>query len=391
MLRRVNARLQPGEQRGHTVLDLEVVENPPLTLTVGYNNHRAPSVGEDQGVIALAHSSLTGRADYVLANYALTDGVDDYGIVYGAPLTAKDLTFEAYFSSGESDITESGFDQLDIVSEIETWGARLYRPLARGLNHELVVGLGFEHTETETSLLGIPFSFSPGEDFGESTVSLMRATVEWTWRRSEDAISVYGAVNYGVDWLDASDAEEVRELGGQRVSDLPDSRFTSFVAKVNYVRRLPWRGIRLQLSVTAQSADRPLLPSQQLAIGGAGTVRGYRHNQLVRDSGVIAQMELRVPLFADEQGRSRYGLTLAPFVDFGRGQNEAIGIAGFDRPQAQDISSVGAGLLWAGWGPLSVQIYYGEDLRDLDNRGDTLQEDGWHLQAALSWSFGGGG
>ena len=40
----------------------------------------------------------------------------------------------------------------------------------------------------------------------------------------------------------------------------------------------------------------PLLPIEQIAIGGIDTVRGYRENQLVVDNGWMTSAELRIPL-----------------------------------------------------------------------------------------------
>jgi hemolysin activation/secretion protein len=132
-----------------------------------------------------------------------------------------------------------------------------------------------------------------------------------------------------------------------------------------------------------------LLSVEKLAIGGARTVRGYRENQLVRDQGLIASLELRVPLLFDDSGESRVGLTLAPFVDFGIGKDKYIGVPGLDDPRSDELFSVGAGLLWNWWKPLYVEVYYGADLKDAasDSGADSWQENGFHALVNLSWSL----
>ncbi|MEP0201425.1 MAG: ShlB/FhaC/HecB family hemolysin secretion/activation protein [Halioglobus sp.] len=387
MIERVNARVVPGAERGQSILNLKVTEREPMSVRVGYNNHRSPSVGEDQGVFSFAHNSLTGNGDYLYFNYALTDGVDDISASYGLPITASDLTLETYYSDGESDIVESPFDELDIVSEIETVGVRAYQPVVRTLRHDVVVGLGFENTTTKSTLANAPFSFSPGEELGKSEVSLVRLTGEWTWRRDADAIYSRAAISQGVDWLDATDNSDVTGPEGNKIEDLPDSDFTALLIQSSYARALPWDGVQLLGRLTGQVSSDPLLSSQRLAVGGARSVRGYRENQLVRDNGVIASMEMRVPLFRDEAGNSKYGLTFAPFVDYGWAEDESIGLPGLDDPEGDDLLSVGAGLLWNWWEPLYVEVYYGEQLEDIDYDGDTLQEDGIHIQAYFEWHF----
>ncbi|MEO1079094.1 MAG: ShlB/FhaC/HecB family hemolysin secretion/activation protein [Pseudomonadota bacterium] len=389
MIRRVNAELVPSSIRGISDLELAVEERAPVRLSFDTNNHRAPSVGEYQGVLAFSHQSLTGREDRLQASYALGDGVDDVGLAYSLPLTSGDLRGEVYYRKGNSDIVEAGFDQLDITSDIETWGVNFNKPVLRGDSQEVTLGLGFENLYAESSLLGEPFSFSAGEIDDRSEVSLLRGSLEWVWGGERDALSLYTAVNVGVDWLGPSDASDIPMLPPEASSGIPDSDFTSLVAQLNYVRQLPWEGVRALLSLTWQHSDDPLLPTLKMVVGGAATVRGYRENQLVRDRGLVARGELRFPLFRDNDTLGPLGLQFAPFLDYGRGEDNPINLPGFADPSADELASVGAGLLLTGYSPLALGIYYGEPLIDTDTSGDSLQERGWHVRAAFSWSLPG--
>ena len=389
LIAQVNGQVLPGAERGESILDLRIRENDPLTVTAGYDNHRSPSVGEHAATAALAHRSLTGNGDYLNLGYAHADGLDDLYAGYGLPVNARDLTIEGYYQQGESDIVEAPFEELDIVSETRTWGARVYQPVVRSLAHTVLLGLTLENEKTESFLLDQAFSFAPGEQVGESEVSVLRLGADWTWRRENDAIALRATLSQGVDWFNATDNSDATDIDGIPVDDLPDSSFTSFLLQSQYARRLPWRSMRLQGRLTAQLVSDPLLPVEKLAIGGARTVRGYRENQIMRDRGLIASLELRAPLFLDDEGESRIGLTLAPFVDYGTGRDEPIGLPGLDNPQSDDLFSAGAGLLWNWWQPLYVEVYYGADLKDAPSGGDgdSWQEDGIHALVNLSWSF----
>ncbi|MEM1190683.1 MAG: ShlB/FhaC/HecB family hemolysin secretion/activation protein [Pseudomonadota bacterium] len=387
MIRRVNAELVPSAQRGISDLELAVEERAPVRLSFDTNNHRAPSVGEYQGVLAFSHQSLTGREDTLQASYALGDGVDDVGLAYSLPLTRGDLRGEVYYRRGNSDIVEAGFDELDITSDIETWGVAFRQPALRGESQEVTLGLGFENLKAESTLLGEPFSFSAGEIDGGSEVSLLRGSLEWVWGSERDALALYTAVNVGVDWLGSSDARDIPGLMPGAASGIPDSEFTSLIAQVNYVRQLPWAGARALLSLTWQHSDDPLLPTLKMVVGGVATVRGYRENQLVRDKGLVARGELRFPLFSDNDTLAPWGLQFAPFLDYGRGEDNAISLPGFEDPAEDELASIGAGLLLTGYAPLALGIYYGEPLIDASTNGDSLQERGWHVRATFSWSL----
>jgi len=389
LIRQVNAEVLPGVEAGETLLDLRVRENPAITFSTGYNNYRPPSVGEDQGFASLVHRSLTGNADTLAASYALTDGLDNYFVGYELPLTATDLSLEAYYTEGDSDIIEAPFEQLEIVSRTRTWGLRLTQPVIRSLRHSLSVALNVENKQTKNFLLGAPFSFSPGEQLGGAEVTALRVSMDYLWRRERDAVAISAAATRGVDWFGATDNSDAAGADGNPLRDLPDSDFTSLLVQARYARRLEFWNIQLLGRLTAQLASDPLLPVERLAVGGARTVRGYRENLLVRDGGLIASVELRMPLFRDPAGRSRLGLQFAPFLDYGTAKDKPIGIPGLDQPRSRDIASVGAGLLWNYWSWLYAEAYYGEALDEPAESGNSLQEQGWHLQVSLQWDWTG--
>jgi hemolysin activation/secretion protein len=373
----VNAEVLPGSAPGTGVLDLQIRENNPLTIVFGADNHRSPSVGEDQATVSLTHRSLTHHGDYLIANYGYADGLDNLYVAYGVPLTAADLTFEGHYSEGTSDIVEAPFDTLDIVSDTESYGGRLFRPMIKTLTQLLTLSLEFEHKKSRSSLLGVPFSFSPGEIDGGSQVSALRAGVDWSRRWTRDAIAMRLKISKGVDWLDATDNSEFP-------GDLPDSDFTAVLLQAEYVHQFAWRNAQLLGRITAQGTEDPLLPVEKLAVGGGRTVRGYRENLLVRDEGVIASIEARVPLFPDDAGASRIGLSIAPFVDFGVARDR---LESLSSSESENLLSAGAGLLWNPWRPLNVEVYYGHRFEDVDDAGDGLQDDGVHFRVTFGWSF----
>jgi len=379
LIEQVNAELLPGSERGTSVLDLRVRERDAFILAAGYDNHRAPSVGEDHFTVSASHQSLTGNADVFNATYGYADGADDWSVAYSLPLTAKDLTVGAYYTDGTSDIVEQPFDELDIVTDTQTWGLSLQRPFIRSLTQTLVAGVGLEHKESQSTLLNEPFSFSPGEQFGEADVSVVQVFADWTVRGEQDALALRATLRQGVDWLDAT----------VNPGDLPDTEFTALILQTQYARRLPFWGAQALARLTGQLTSDPLLPVERLAVGGATTVRGYRENLLVRDEGVIAGLELRLPVLVNDLGESRIGLTFVPFFDYGWAKDKSINISGLDDPQSEDISSVGGGLIWNWWQWIYAEVYYGYALTDPGpgSEESSLQEDGIHVQTLFTWTF----
>jgi hemolysin activation/secretion protein len=103
-------------------------------------------------------------------------------------------------------------------------------------------------------------------------------------------------------------------------------------------------------------------------------VRGYRENQIVRDQGVVASLELRIPLLPFDGRAGRF--QLAPFADFGHATNRRN-----PTPDPENLASVGVGLLWA-LGPVDAEIYWGHPLVDVDTSGD-LQDHGVQFRVSV--------
>ena len=120
----------------------------------------------------------------------------------------------------------------------------------------------------------------------------------------------------------------------------------------------------------------PLLPSEQFAIGGFYSVRGYRESSRIGDNGIRFSIEDRITLARNARGEAN--LQLIPFVDLGYIWNQE------DNPNPLPdqtfLASIGSGILYEPVRDLNLRLDFGLPLVDLDNRGDNIQDDGGPLQ-----------
>jgi hemolysin activation/secretion protein len=105
-------------------------------------------------------------------------------------------------------------------------------------------------------------------------------------------------------------------FGGISVNDPLASRKNvgNRASKINFNIResiLMAARLSLHLRLSGQLSDKPLLISDQFAIGGSDSVRGFTQGEAVGDNGIIAGGEFRTSL--DQQGR----VFVAVFVDQG--------------------------------------------------------------------------
>ncbi len=368
-IRRLDAQLGPGDRLGEAVLDVQVEETSPWRAWLEASNHQSPSIGAERGRVHFAHRNLTGNGDVLGGFYGLTEGLDDVELAYELPITARDTRLRLRFRHSDSDVVEEPFDDIDIESTSVTYGITLSHPLWRDVNSELEIGLSGEWRESRTYLLDRRFSFSPGAENGKTRVSVLRFFQQWIHRDEAQVLAARSSVNLGIDAFGAT------THGG---SSTEDGQFLSWLGQFQWVRRFErlW-GIETVLRTDVQLTSSPLLPLEQFSVGGASSVRGYRENQLVRDMGIVGSLETRIPVWSTAD--RRFNVQLAPFFDVGRAWNTKR-----PTPSPKTISSAGVGLRFAFARRLQGEIYWAEEIRDVEEPDDRdLQDTGVHFRVYL--------
>ncbi len=406
LIQKVTMALAPGLKLGESMVKASVEEENPFTASLTFDNHRSPSIGEERLTLSAAYGNLTGWGDRVSGSFGLTQGMDDFSLAYRFPffLMGRETAVILHFDRNDSQMVEAPFDVIDITGQGIRWRLSLEQTLYQTPTASFLVGIHGETRHSETTLLGIPYAFSPGVDpmTGESDVTVLRLYQEWLWRSSKEVFSAYSTFSRGINALDAT----INPIE-------PDSRFFSWLFQCQWVRRLEaLGGSQLILKASGQLSRDPLLPMEKFSIGGRHTVRGYRENQSVRDNGVVSSVELRVPVChlsppllknrrgQDDRrdGEGRKNLMIAPFFDYGRAWNKGISYPPVEADAEVDmgghsmnndshisdtdadaIYSIGVGLLWQPVESFQAELYWGHGLKDIDQNGDTLQEEGVHF------------
>lgn len=376
-IERINAELRPGVSPGESVLSVAVAERTPYHGWLRFNNYQSPTVGGERGQTEFSHQNLLGWGDTLDIIYGRSDGIDpEVEATYAFPFTVYDTTLGLEYRRNDFSVVEQPFQDLDVKSESEIYGISLRQPCYRSLNQELCGMLTFERLWNQTYLLGEKFSFSLGPEDGESVVTALRLGLEWTYRTPMQVWALRSRFSWGLDALGST-------ING---SSYPDSRFFCWLGQFQWARRIELMHMQVIFRADLQLARDPLLPLEQIAVGGRYSVRGYRENQMVRDNGFISSLELRIPLIENKPWAE--SLQLAPFADFGRAWNEDLPV-----PSSEDfasIGSIGIGIRWAvAWARLwplrpEVELYWGYPFRDIEAARWDLQDEGIHLQVSLA-------
>ncbi len=373
LVERVNAELEPGGALGESLLRVGVAERQPLELTVRAANDRSAAIGEHHGSLGVTYRGLVGNGDVLGGHFGDSEGARDNALEYHVPLTPGGVALDLLVSEQDAVIIEEPFAAIDITSRIETFSATAGRPFVDTGERALRGFVSFEHKRSESTLLDMPFSFSPGEIDGKARGSALDIGVEWTHRRDAHALVARATAKIGVDALDPTTAAEG-----------PDGDFVALMAQLQFARRIPWRDSHLLVHGLMQLANDALLAMYKLPIGGRYTVRGYRENQLVRDHGLAASVEYQFPAFVDASGQRRGKLDLAVFADYGVAIDES---ALLTTSRREDLGSIGFGLLWDPLPGLHVEAYRGIDLTEQENPDESLQDRGIHYNLSYWRAF----
>ena len=359
-IKKLAARLVPGDHLGEAILHVDVEEMNRFGLDLRFSNYEPPSIGALAGQIEGSVENLVGLGDTLDADFTITDGLERYRGRYEIPFTRWDtrLLLEARYA--DSKVTEDPFDDLDVESTFESYKVGLIQPVYKSTQTLVDLGVILDWRQSKTKLNGDRFSFpGSGAHNGEATAGVLRFVGDWLRRDRNQALAARVQLSWGLDALGAT------KNGG----DLPDGRFFSSLLQLQWARRFGSLGIEAVVRGDLQLSNDPLLSLEQIAVGGYATVRGYRQNQRVQDQAAITSLEVRVPIWRDPQ---RLGvIELAPFVDYAYVWNHR------DRAdkRSKTLASAGIGLRWRLPRYLSARIYWGQNINSVDTSGD-LQDNG---------------
>jgi hemolysin activation/secretion protein len=356
LIQRVNTELTAGSIPGRNILQVKITEAPPFNGGIFTANNQTPSIGSTKIGVFFNHNNLLGVGDRLTTEYAITEGLNLYDVSYTIPLNGNNNTLSFRVNNADSRIIEEDFRDLNIRSESQSYSLSYRQPLYRQPQTEFALGLGLDLRHSQTFLLdNIPFSFSPGAENGEAKITAIRFFQDWVKRDATQVLAARSQFSLGIGAFDAT----VNNTG-------TDGRFFSWLGQFQWVQLLSSRTLLLT-RVNAQLTGDSLLSLEKFSIGGFDTVRGYTQNQLVADNGLTASVEVRIPLTANSNA-----LQIAPFFDIGTVWNNRGG-----NPQPQTISSFGLGLLWQPSRDLNLRLDYGIPLIDVNNGGNTLQDNGF--------------
>ena len=378
--RTVDVVFAPGGQSGETDLTLRVQDRFPLRIYAGYEDTGNDLTGQDRWYAGFNWGNAFGLDQQL--NYQFTTSSDFQGLLahslsYTVPLPWRHkleifgVLSESHAESGPFSIDGSGRQaSLRYIIPLPT--------LSKGADyvysHEL--SLGFDWKRSNNFLeFDVLTASDTTTDIGQFTLGY-RSSLRDPW----GAWNFQGDMFYSPGgWFPHQDiaSYEAARAGA-------DDEFFYTHLTLGRVTRLPGN-FTLNNQFTLQLSNGNLLPTEQLAIGGYDSVRGYDERVISdADEGFLMRHELRTPpikllghLSADARVQDQ--LQFLAFWDYA--------IARPRDPQPGEdhstvLSSVGAGIRYSLSDYVTVRADYGFQLTDVGDQDHTGR---WHVGVSVSY------
>ena len=374
LINSLNAELSVGTSRDRWELDVDVNQGNAFDPVLFVNNYRTPSVGSFQRGLELNHNNVLGYADRFSFVYKNTDGSNDLDGSYTIPVNAMDGTVGLRYRYVDSEIVEDEFEDLGIESETDEYEFTFRQPLLLTANsqstQEFALGLEFSRQSNTTTIEDtttgeqIGFNLSPGADeSGDTNISALRFFQDWTRRTRRDVFAARSQISAGLDIFDATVSENEA-----------DGKFVAWRGQVQWLRQLASSSnINLLVRSDIQLSSDDLVPLERFSLGGVESVRGYRQDALLGDSGLFVSAEVRIPFYRWSNGQSN--ISAIPFIDFGTSWSNSENI----NQDEDTVASFGVGLQLDLSNTLRARVDYGIPLVEVSDSDNTLQEQGLYL------------
>lgn len=347
--RKVDAVFVQGDRPGITNVQLDVKERYPLRPYVSYNNSGNPAIGRNMLNVGLNWGNVFDtdqRAGYQYERTGKHGALAAHRLSYTVPLRRRDVLS---FSAGYVETDSKLFDVFGVSGRSASFSARYSMPLGRQGRLTQKIQTGFDFRRTNNNL----------EFFGDQVFDNSSDIVQFV----ADYSGLLPEPRGSNSWY----ATLVSSPGGID-SGNRDARFEAMrpgaTADYNYVNLGYQRLMRLPGNVTwsatanMQWSDSRLLASQQMGLGGRGSVRGFEPRAVNGDNGLFVSNEIRSPSLRLpwRAGGTIGRVQLLAFLDYGK-----VGVVDPLPSETSNsvLSSTGLGLRYSFSNHVQLEADYG--------------------------------
>jgi hemolysin activation/secretion protein len=278
----LQANLRPGPDSGQTEVRLKARDHFPVHVTPFVDNLGRRLIGENRGGFSLTHNNLLGFGDRDTAS--LTWSKSSFGISNGYEIPVGKYGTKLGFNYAHSRLKlGKEFSPLNVKGFATVYSPYISQELYRGKHVLASADLAFDFKNLGTDILG--------QTFSRDRLRVLRPGINFDEFDNYGRTSMRHEIGVGLFALGASD-----RYGPYVSRQGAGGNFFRYTGYGTRVQKLPFGMIDIFRVVGQFSPDR-LNSAEQMQVGGAFTVRGYKEGQLIGDSGLVISNEVRIPAY----------------------------------------------------------------------------------------------
>lgn len=367
--RQVAPVMRPGKSPGKVEVDLKVQDQLPFHGGIELNNRYSANTTHTRLNGSVRYDNLWQRDHSLSFSFQTTpENTRETRVLATTYLVPADGDYWAIYGVlSRSNVAAVG--DVSVIGNGNIFGLRYIHPLPalETYSHSLTLGADRKDFQETTVLQGAdsfntPIAYTP-----------LFGGYDANWQAESSTTQVNLGATLSVRGL----GNDVQEFADKRFLAKPD--FAHLRADLKHTQQLP-KTWQMFARVSGQVSGGPLISSEQFAIGGADTVRGYPESSAMGDQGVFGTLELRTPPLAKYFASQPGELYAFAFYDRGR-----VGIAEPLPAQTEtfDLASAGLGLRLKKWRGVSGELNYA---RALMQSGQVRSGDArLHFQIGYDW------
>ncbi len=365
--KRVAVFIRESDQPGHLDARVETRDVKPWQLFASLANTGSDETGGERLSVGYQHRNLWSRDHVLTLSYTTSPGhwddVSQYGAYYRLPFYPWRSSLSVFYT--HSDVEQGKVaDFFDVSGKGTFQGFNLgYALLPFGdYSHKVTLGLQDHLFENDTTFAGDAFLTDP--DVRSRPLSL-RYHGRWettTWTGGFHAEYIRN--------LSSGSHNDSTAYSANRFGADPHWDALRFGANLDYALPGKWR---FKGGYTGQWANEPLIPGEQLGLGGVNSIRGFEERETSGDRGHQLNLEVWAPPIANN-------IRLLGFLDYGHRHLEEA-IAGLKT--SDSLASMGVGLRWQWKNQLNLSL----DLAHVLNGADPTDSGDGRLHFNVFYRF----
>lgn len=281
----VRVFMQKGKEVGKTDILLKVTDTKPFSLSASYDNTGSRYVSNDQANVLLAVGNIITSGDKFSVNYTTGFPLDvfrDLYLDFEMPVLYSGTKLKFFYDKSKHKLTKE-FKPFDISGKSDTLNLRVSHPLKAVRNFIMD---GFFGIESKTTA-----DYYFGEKLYDQQASMLFLG---TNMEVYDSLDGHNFLTLKLtQGIDAFGSNVGLEGTSARIDE--EESFTNLFANFYRIQNIA-DSLMFLLKAEGQLTNDRLPVSQQYAIGGMYSVRGYTASRFLGDIGFNSSLELYMPI-----------------------------------------------------------------------------------------------